>query len=306
MKNMEKKKGSYGAFMPGSVMYDSGLCDGERMLYLLVASLANREGYCYASNEYLARERSISSRTVQRSLATLIVRGHLIGVVDKAAGNKRRIYLPDAVRMIKVTGGDTNNEYPYDNCDVRANDMDDVTPNDTRDTSLYKEDYSTVNKIKNNDDDKTNQHHHQPVKSSMSKQPVEASRPETKQTPEVPEWLEEQKASQRLDFEPYHKSTWESYESRLLSLETTKEGVIKRIKSFPKTTHTPETLAKAFFQRQKEANEHPEWASISKCRGHFLNWITKQLQWEDEHPNTAEPAKSTPYVRKEIDFTIWR
>lgn len=304
MKNMEKKKGSYGAFMPGSVMYDSGLCDGQRMLYLAVASLTGREGYCYASNSYLAEERSLCRRTVIRWIAILCDRGHLVSVVDKKGGNKRRIYLPDAVRFMESEK--VKNTVPSDCRVTTTSDSGDYTPSDSGDTSLYKEEYSTVNKIKNNDDDKTNQHHHQPVKSSKSKQPVERSQTPDKVEASIPKWLEEQKASERRDFEPYHKSTWEGYESRLLSLETTKEGVLKRINSFPKTTHTPETLAKAFFQRQKEANEHPEWASISKCRGHFLNWITKQLQWEDEHPNTAEPTKSTPYVRKDIDFTNWR
>lgn len=66
----------------------------KALLYGLISSLVSKEGYCWASNKYLAeklgrKDDSIISKKVQE----LENDGWLICEVDRQAGNQRKIYL---------------------------------------------------------------------------------------------------------------------------------------------------------------------------------------------------------------------
>ena len=49
--NEESKIGYY-AVIPSTVLFNEELKSNEKLLYAVITALANKEGYCYASNNY--------------------------------------------------------------------------------------------------------------------------------------------------------------------------------------------------------------------------------------------------------------
>lgn len=65
------------AVIIGPVLDCRQLADSAKILYARVASLADREGYCWASNKYLAEVSGCGERTVSRLLSQLQALGFL-------------------------------------------------------------------------------------------------------------------------------------------------------------------------------------------------------------------------------------
>ena len=63
---MEKKEKYVGAFgvIPNAILYSEDLSHGEKILYTMISSLCNKNGYCFASNAYLAKILKTSKSTV--------------------------------------------------------------------------------------------------------------------------------------------------------------------------------------------------------------------------------------------------
>lgn len=100
---MEKEKLSYYVVIPMPVFSDKGLSKTEKLLYGLISSLANNEGYCYANNEYLANKMDIKDNTtISKLLKNIEKKGHIkiVLVKDGAIVKKRKIYLNS--RMVKT------------------------------------------------------------------------------------------------------------------------------------------------------------------------------------------------------------
>ena len=51
--NEENRIGYY-AVIPATVLFNKELKPNEKLLYAIITVLSNKEGYCYASNTYLA------------------------------------------------------------------------------------------------------------------------------------------------------------------------------------------------------------------------------------------------------------
>jgi hypothetical protein len=81
-KNSEKNqknhipKGLY-YVIPSQVYDDERLEDSEKMLYMLVSGLAFSEGYCYASDKYLAERRNMCISAIKKGLKQLECLGYL-------------------------------------------------------------------------------------------------------------------------------------------------------------------------------------------------------------------------------------
>lgn len=95
----------------------------ERALLQLVGRLSQRQGFCYASNQYLADELKVSRRHVRRLLATLRDGGYLAITKRRAQTNLLRIKkLPTTVENLaqdpaggedtQVPGGRTSKSAP--------------------------------------------------------------------------------------------------------------------------------------------------------------------------------------------------
>lgn len=67
----------YFALIPGRVRFDDGLSATAKLLFGEIASLAQRDGYCYASNAYFVEQFGVTERTVTRTIALLAERGHV-------------------------------------------------------------------------------------------------------------------------------------------------------------------------------------------------------------------------------------
>ena len=75
---MEEQK-SYWGVIPGEVFYDKELTAAAKLLYLVLSTMAHRNGYCWPSNEKLAAELDLSKRRVQQMLVQLQEKGYKIG-----------------------------------------------------------------------------------------------------------------------------------------------------------------------------------------------------------------------------------
>ena len=92
---MEEQK-SYWGVIPGEVFHDKELTAAAKLLYLVLSTMAHRDGYCWPSNETLAAELDLSKRRVRELLSALQERGYIRVAVQRADGTheveRRYIY----------------------------------------------------------------------------------------------------------------------------------------------------------------------------------------------------------------------
>ena len=50
----EKQNVGYYSIIPSTILYNKNLKANEKILYAVITSLSNKEGYCFASNKYFA------------------------------------------------------------------------------------------------------------------------------------------------------------------------------------------------------------------------------------------------------------
>ena len=68
--NEESKIGYY-AVIPSTVLFNEELKSNEKLLYAVITALANKEGYCYASNNYLADLFNSKAHTISNWISHL-------------------------------------------------------------------------------------------------------------------------------------------------------------------------------------------------------------------------------------------
>jgi hypothetical protein len=76
-KTQPETQPSYYAVIPASVRYDKNIPQGAKLLYGEISSLCNKEGYCWAGNEYFASLYQTSERTVINWINKLKDKGHI-------------------------------------------------------------------------------------------------------------------------------------------------------------------------------------------------------------------------------------
>jgi len=69
---------SYYAIIPAEVRYDKDLPPNAKLLYGEITALCNKEGYCFASNEYFANLYGVSKRSVTGWLIALKEKGYIV------------------------------------------------------------------------------------------------------------------------------------------------------------------------------------------------------------------------------------
>lgn len=72
----EMRRGLY-SVIPARVMDDCALRPNAKLLYGELSSLAQAEGYCWASNAYLAERLNVAAKTAEALLKQLKERGHI-------------------------------------------------------------------------------------------------------------------------------------------------------------------------------------------------------------------------------------
>lgn len=77
---MKENKESIGYYsvIPATVLYNKELKANEKLLYAIITSLACKEGYCFASNKYLAEKLDVNPKTISSWISDLRDKGFII------------------------------------------------------------------------------------------------------------------------------------------------------------------------------------------------------------------------------------
>ena len=97
MKENENRIGYY-SVIPATVLYNKELKANEKLLYAIITSLACKEGFCFATNEYLAKKLGVNRKTVSNWITHLEEKKFIIKEVIRNENQqviKRKIYLND-------------------------------------------------------------------------------------------------------------------------------------------------------------------------------------------------------------------
>ncbi len=70
MKEKEENVGYY-SIIPATVLYNKELKANEKLLYAIITSLAYKEGYCFATNKYLAEKLGVNPKTISSWISDL-------------------------------------------------------------------------------------------------------------------------------------------------------------------------------------------------------------------------------------------
>lgn len=97
MKEKEENVGYYSA-IPATVLYNKELKANEKLLYAIITSLACKEGYCFATNKYLAEKLGVNHKTVSSWISDLQKRKFIIVELIRNENKQiiqRKIYIND-------------------------------------------------------------------------------------------------------------------------------------------------------------------------------------------------------------------
>ena len=104
----ENIKSNYYAIIPATVRYDKDLTDKAKLLYGEITCLCNKEGYCFATNNYFANLYNCTPRAIQFTISKLQEKGYIKIIIEN--NYQRKIYLTDALGYEKIF---THNNIKY-------------------------------------------------------------------------------------------------------------------------------------------------------------------------------------------------
>lgn len=135
---------NYFAFITADVLNDEKIRDSEKLLYARIVSLTKKEGYCFATNKYLADISNCSVKTVIRRINNLKKYGYISTKLNYKKSTKevesRYLFLTN-LDKIETTSSQKRDE---------AHDKIETTPSDKNDTVIYKDFINKdINKLEN-------------------------------------------------------------------------------------------------------------------------------------------------------------
>lgn len=83
------------AIIPANVRYDKNLKPNAKLLYGEITALCNRDGFCWAANDYFAELYNVDPMTISRWISQLSKLGYISTEILKNEGNKRKIFIGD-------------------------------------------------------------------------------------------------------------------------------------------------------------------------------------------------------------------
>ena len=107
---MEENENNIGCYsvIPTRILYNENLKPNVKLLYGAITSLCNKEGYCYASNNYFGEKFKVDPKTISSWIKELRELNYVIVEIirnDKKEVIQRRIYINDTPYTL-------NNRYP--------------------------------------------------------------------------------------------------------------------------------------------------------------------------------------------------
>lgn len=109
IENEENQRIGYYSVIPATILFNEKLKPNEKLLYAIITSLSNKEGYCYASNKYLGEKLGVDHVTVSRWITDLRRNNYVFVDIIRNEQKEiicRRIYPNDVPYRL-------NNQYPY-------------------------------------------------------------------------------------------------------------------------------------------------------------------------------------------------
>lgn len=98
MEEKQRNKVGYYSIIPSKILYNKELKANEKLLYAMITSLACKEGYCFATNKYLAEKLGVNPKTISSWISDLrdrnFIKIELIRNENKQI-IKRKIYIND-------------------------------------------------------------------------------------------------------------------------------------------------------------------------------------------------------------------
>lgn len=109
MEDKQRNRVGYYSIIPSKILYNKELKANEKLLYAIITSLACKEGYCFATNKYLAEKLGVNPKTISSWISDLSKRNFIIVEVIRNENKQivqRKIYINDAPYPL-------NNRYMY-------------------------------------------------------------------------------------------------------------------------------------------------------------------------------------------------
>lgn len=109
MEEKQRNRVGYYSIIPSKILYNKELKANEKLLYAMITSLSCKEGYCFATNNYFAKELGVHPKTVSSWISDLRDKNFLkIEFVKKENKRvlQRKIYINDVPYQL-------NNGYRY-------------------------------------------------------------------------------------------------------------------------------------------------------------------------------------------------
>lgn len=109
MEEKQRNKVGYYSIIPSKILYNKELKANEKLLYAMITSLACKEGYCFATNNYFAEELGVHPKTVSSWISDLRDKNFVKVEIIRNENRqiiKRKIYINDVPYPL-------NNGYMY-------------------------------------------------------------------------------------------------------------------------------------------------------------------------------------------------
>lgn len=84
---------SYYAIIPADIRYNEALSANAKLLYGEITALCNKEGYCWASNQYFAKLYNVHKDTISKWVSELVQQEFVYFTVLE--NNYRQIFLAE-------------------------------------------------------------------------------------------------------------------------------------------------------------------------------------------------------------------
>ena len=89
---------NYYAIIPANVRYDKDLTPNAKLLYGEITALCNKEGFCWAGNDYFAELYGKDVVSISRWISSLKSGGFIQVLIDQKATHRRKIYLQTSIQ----------------------------------------------------------------------------------------------------------------------------------------------------------------------------------------------------------------
>lgn len=104
IQNDRNSTGGYYAIIPATVLYNNDLKPNEKLLYAVISNLAREQGYCYATNKYLAEKFGVNQKTITVWISDLRKYEYIIENVERNEKKEvvaRKLYVNDTPYKLK-------------------------------------------------------------------------------------------------------------------------------------------------------------------------------------------------------------